>query len=85
VASGAWSIDAGKKQEFDHDETLAFAVLAAALGDIERKTTGIITSGFGERRMLRGAQRRPQLHHFGRPRGAAADGGDERMIHVIER
>ena len=37
-------IHAGQEQQFDTDETLAFAGWAAALGDVKRETTGVIAA-----------------------------------------
>src|SRR3546814_11973148 len=44
VADRARRVDARHEQQFDADEALALAVVAATLGDIARKAAGIVTA-----------------------------------------
>ncbi|KAJ3057613.1 hypothetical protein HK102_011015, partial [Quaeritorhiza haematococci] len=53
LAGRAWGVDARQEEQLDHDEALALAVLAPALGDVEREPPGVVATGprrlgFGE-------------------------------------
>ena len=54
VADRAWGVDARQEEQLDHDEALALAVLAAALGDVEREPPGVVAAG--PRRLGRGEE-----------------------------
>ena len=54
VAGRAGRIDARQEEQLDHHEAFALAVLAAALGDVEREPPGVVAAG--PRRLGRGEE-----------------------------
>ena len=54
VAGRAGRVDARQEEQLDHDEALALAGLAAALGDVEREPPGVVAAR--PRRLGRGEQ-----------------------------
>ena len=78
MAGRAGRVDAGQEQQLDHDEALALAGLAAALGDVEREPPGVVAAG--ARRLGRGEQLADVIEQAGVGREVRARRAADRLL-----
>ena len=78
MARRARRVDARQEQQLDHDEPLALAGLAAALGDVEREPPGVVAPG--ARRLRRGEQLADVVEQAGVGREVRARRAADRLL-----